>query len=246
MKYSMALATVLAACVSSAASAAYINNGDFELQGTDRVFSYWNQTGTPGTLNPGIDASHSLLLVKGSSDVSVSQLVSGSLTNYQIDLDLAISNLATTTTRTFGFIIKYANSAQINFRIVKNSSNQSVISVYSGSTWSDLLTNALTFSSSQNSLNVNHLKIVVDSANSTYNLYVTNASGSTVQSLNNTAFQTASPASSSLSSLNFSTASWVTNSWSVIDNVQVTAVPEPAAVTSLSLLMTGGLMIRRR
>lgn len=254
MKAGILVASVVMGMLGSVASAAYINNGDFETAGSSGAdFASWLESGTnpAGALASGIQGRSLLLSATTSGGAATSgsllQDVTGNLGKATVEMDVALS-AGTASARSFNVFLRHTTATdQLNLRVTGSGANGDV-SVYDGTSWVTLMTGAVTFSTSQSDLKVNHLKVELDYTTKTYNVYVTSASGVASQALGKSAFQiTTTPVTSSttLRQVVFSTSNWATNSWAVVDNVTVAdasaPVPEPAAVSMLAV--GGGIML---
>lgn len=256
MKLAVVLVTAMTACVTSTASAAYIYNGTFEATGSTTVFSAWTQgSWTPGVLNNGIHGTKSLLLAQSSGNGTLSQTTNDQPQAVTLDMDLAVSDKTTSgTSRTFNIYLRFNNGSQINLRVISDVEGKDKIQVFdgAGNNWIDLLTASVSVSSSQTDLQVNHLKFVLNPANGSYDLIVTDASNNEYQALNITYFQQWGSTGPSkplvdgwLSSINFPTTNMAPDSWAVVDNIVIAPVPEPASISLLALSI-GGLLLGRR
>jgi hypothetical protein len=176
------------------------------------------------------------------------------LTKYTFATDLVLPNGGTG--RSFQVNLFHASGKNINLRIVGDDGNSTAdstalgdVQVFNGSTWVTALTDAINFTATDGSggfgasPNINSLSVTGDYSGATPS-YTVSSNGSTSAAL--TAFQGGAPTSGSrLTSVSFQGGSLASGTYFVVDNVAVSAVPEPA---SIALIGLGGLtlMSRRR
>lgn len=263
---SFAAAVALAAC--GAVQGAYLNNGDFEsVTGAPepgQTFTGWTENNSSEAIvaAQAISGSYSAKIGKVGANFRQATSNYDGLATFTLDLDFAASDPTTDTSgRTFALNLKHNADVGIhnalNMRVIDNTgSSAGELQVFSGYTsptvngsWQTILTDAVTFSTSETSLNVNHLRVVADYAATTpsYVISVQDAGGTWRETGSLSYFQrhlstdTPPNATTPLRWLVFDTSNLKTGSWEVVDNI--TLVPEPTAIVFLGL---GALALIRR
>jgi hypothetical protein len=239
----------------STANASLLLNGDFEIldPGTP-VFESWSNGGSVTAAVVPISGAYSAKLVRNSGGFLQQHLVTP-VPVFAVEFDLALSDGGSSTNRSFQVNLLHTSTTvgsgnyhNINLRVVRGSAaGVGTVQVYDQTTASfvAVLTDAVTFSASENTLSVNHVEFFGDygDGSPSYYVSVTDASSATRTTGELTMWQGTSPvtAGDNLTSIRFDNTNIVAGSWFVVDNV----VPEPATIAILSLGSLLGLCRRK-
>lgn len=234
------------------ANAQFLSNGNFEVSG--EPFQSWSTNAGISLAAQPISGGSSARIAPNSGNTgnALSQTLNdpgNQLSQYSLSLDFAASNPGGTTARSMQLNLRTTpglDSGNINLRVVNGTvEGFGNIEVFQGS-WSVALANVVNFSTSETGagFNLNSLTITGDyTATPFYNITVNgNTSG------NLSLFQVVAPASgSSLQQISFQSGNLAAGAWSVVDNISMAAaVPEPTALSLLSLGFIGFVARRRR
>lgn len=240
---------LLAGAGATSVRAEYLTNGTFEIEPLDldssaNTFPGWTEAaGTAAVDAPAaISGNHSAKLISVSAGTLQQTLVdtNNALSQWIFETDFACNNPGGNRSFNPRFAHTEAGFNQINLRVVDSDGNGvGDVQCYNNSSWVTVLANAVTFSDSDTSLNVNHLKIVGHYSDATpnYDVYVTDAANVTQSALNQTHFHGTKPApGAALRVMSFETGNYKDSSlFSVVDNVTITSfgsVDNPVIVTS--------------
>lgn len=230
------------------AGAAVITNGDFEQTNPEATnkFQGWTQQASDNTDNGSVASIHqpglgpdggdnAARLHKYTGGVFFQTVDLGS--SWQVELDVAVVGNG----RLFQMFLPHEGTGQRINLIIQNQDVQ----VYDGAAFQTAVSGGIDVSSSDDSLLVNHIKIVGDYSGTepSYTVSVTDSEGVTRDSQSLTAWQGGAPQQGAVvNSVRFETTGLNDSASPIIDNV---AIPEPGAA-AMGAGLAGLLLLRNR
>lgn len=242
---------LLTAAFGFSAGAQTLVNGDFESPGS---FTGWTtNAGVVSAVQPiaGVNSARIRYSISNSGN-ALTQILGDTFSQFTLSFDAAASDPGSSSARSLQLVLRTGstfgdNTRSINMRLVGGTTaGFGTVQVYNGSAWVTALTDVFSLSTAESGAGFLVNTIQFDGDFTSTPFYTITVNGTTSASLS--AFQSGTPtAGQGLAQISFGSGNMVTGSWSVVDNFNVMAVPEPGVATLLvGLGLTGLIVLRRR
>lgn len=220
----------------------FIENGDFELLDPGApVFASWNNTSAIGIAAEAIDGDRSARLVYQHAGHLYQPIddPNASLSRWTVSFDVALSDPGPPVARSFQLNLPHPGG-NINLRVIRGSTpGRGTVQffdgvAFAGGTWVTALTDAVNFSSSEEALEVNRIRLSGDYSGAAprFDLTVNGTTASDIE-----AWQNASPdPGAAITQVRFETGNFAAGAWAVVDNVSVHRMPPPAGFSQWQAL----------